>query len=220
MRTPTQKWLVFNMMISKELVKEWLDRYGVKNYTINDDLTVDVDGYVDLTSKRLKRIPIQFGNVSGGFYCSRNSLTSLKGSPISVGSSFNCMLNKLTSLEYIPKEIVGYFTCYDNQITSLIGGPEKVLGSYSCAKNKITSLKGCPEIVYEEFDCQSNALTSLEYMPQLVGNKFYFMKNNLEDTKLYDMSYAQIKAYYEERELSISIPVNDKTNPNRNIWAL
>jgi hypothetical protein len=31
---------------TKEEITQWLDEYKIKNYTINDDLTVNVDGSV------------------------------------------------------------------------------------------------------------------------------------------------------------------------------
>ena len=38
-------------MFTKEQIKQWLDKMGVENYTINKNLTVDVDGSVDLFNK-------------------------------------------------------------------------------------------------------------------------------------------------------------------------
>ena len=94
----------------------WLDTMGVKNYTINPDWTIDVKGYVYLDYKNLTEFPdyIKFNNVSGGFYCSKNQLTSLKGCPASVSGYFSCWNNQLTSLEGCPTKVGGYFGCYDN----------------------------------------------------------------------------------------------------------
>ena len=33
----------------KRQIKSWLDHCRVNNYTINDDLTIDVDGNVDIS---------------------------------------------------------------------------------------------------------------------------------------------------------------------------
>ena len=63
----------------KSEVEEILDILEIKNYTINSDLTVDVDNNVDISSRYLRVIPVQFRNVSGFFSCSHNQLTSLKG---------------------------------------------------------------------------------------------------------------------------------------------
>src|SRR5208283_6148173 len=79
---------------------KWLDTYGVTNYIINDDLTIDVKGSVSLSFKKLTKFPdfIKFNHVSGWFDCDNNQLTSLVGCPSSVGNSFSCSNNQLTSL--------------------------------------------------------------------------------------------------------------------------
>ena len=38
----------------RELIEKCLKEYNIKNYTINDDFTIDVDGVVDLKYKKLK----------------------------------------------------------------------------------------------------------------------------------------------------------------------
>lgn len=89
------KQLVEDMMsVDVAQTKEWLDEMGIKNYTINDDGTVDVDGNVSLNDKSLTSIPVQFGQVTGSFYCSHNRLTSLEGAPKEIGGSFTCRNNK------------------------------------------------------------------------------------------------------------------------------
>ena len=67
------------MFKTKEQIKQWLDENEVKNYTINKDLKVDIEGSVDLSYKNLKELPVQFGKVGGYFSCSDNQLKSLKG---------------------------------------------------------------------------------------------------------------------------------------------
>ena len=57
-------------------------KYKIENYTINDDMSISVDGYVDLSDKNLKSIPITFKEVSGYFSCHNNQLTSLEYSPL------------------------------------------------------------------------------------------------------------------------------------------
>jgi hypothetical protein len=78
-----------------KLITEWLDKMNVKNYIINDDLTIDVDGHVYLSSKNLDKFPdyIQFNVVNGDFRCKYNSLTSLRGCPKHVKGYFYCGKN-------------------------------------------------------------------------------------------------------------------------------
>ena len=103
------KYSSFNESFLSDLkIKGLCYKYGIKNYTINSDGTIDVDGDVNLSNYRnrpmgglpcskLKKLPLKFRKVNGFFNCSGNELISLVGSPISVGD-FNCSYNKLNSL--------------------------------------------------------------------------------------------------------------------------
>ena len=81
------------------------NHYNIRNYTINSDGTIDVDGSVNFSNKKLRKIPLKFNKVSGSFYCYENELTSLEGCPNYVGSVFSCGFNELTSLDGCPKEV-------------------------------------------------------------------------------------------------------------------
>jgi hypothetical protein len=154
-------------------------KYGIKNYTINPDGTVDVDGDVYLRRRNLKELPLKFGKVggyfncydnklttlegvpkevSGGFYCSHNQLTTLEGAPKEVGGNFNCSYNQLTTLEGSPKEVGGDFYCNNNQLTTLEGAPKEVGGNFYCDDNKLTTLEGSPKVVSGDFGCRNNPL--------------------------------------------------------------
>ena len=100
--------------MNKTEIIDWLNKYDIKNYVINEDLVVDVNGDVSLLFKELTEIPFQFGKVNGYFICSSNNFTSLKGCPEIINGDFYCYKNKLTSLEGCPEEIKGYFYCDDN----------------------------------------------------------------------------------------------------------
>ena len=92
-------------------------QYGINNYTINDDGSIDVNGYVNLINKGLTELPLTFNKVSGYFTCSNNQLTSLKGCPRWVGGNFYCTYNNLTSLEFGPDYVGGGFYCIYNNLT-------------------------------------------------------------------------------------------------------
>lgn len=106
----------------KERIDSICDRYGVKNYTINSDGTIDVDGDVDLTFESLHSLPLRFNKVSRNFTCSYNLLTTLAGSPKLVNGNFSCVDNKLTTLEHIPAVINGKFNAMDNIFISSYSG--------------------------------------------------------------------------------------------------
>ncbi len=120
-------------------------KYGIRQYTINDDMSISVNGYVDLSSKNLKSLPIKFKEVSGIFYCDNNQLTSLRGCPRTVGGDFYCNHNQLASLKYCPETVGGHFYCSNNQLTSLEGCPKTVSGGFWCYDNQITNFDGLPE---------------------------------------------------------------------------
>ena len=83
----------------KEEILTICEKYGIENYTINLDGSIDVEGSVYLFNMNLDKLPLKFNKVGGYFGCSNNNLTSLEGSPNYVGGSFSCSNNQLISLE-------------------------------------------------------------------------------------------------------------------------
>lgn len=92
------------------------DIYGIKNYTINDDGSVDVNESVNLSFKIMGEIRLKFGRVTGNFSVSGCSLTNLIGSPKIVYGDYYCEFNLLTSLEGCPNEIWGHFVMSYNDV--------------------------------------------------------------------------------------------------------
>ena len=92
-------------------------KYNIKNYTINGDGSIDVNGSVNLYNKGLTELPLVFNKVSGYFDCGRNKLTSLKGCPRWVGGYFYCTNNNLTSLGFGPDYVGSFFSCQYNNLT-------------------------------------------------------------------------------------------------------
>ncbi len=109
-------------------------QYGIENYTINSDGSIDVNGSVDLSFKNLTQLPLTFNKVSGYFYCSYNNLTSLKGSPRWVGGWFDCDHNNLTSLEFSPDYVGGWFSCETNPLIDNYCDTEIGSGFYTTLK--------------------------------------------------------------------------------------
>jgi len=106
---------------SPKPIIDWLDFMNIRNYTINKDLTVDVNGWVILAKKNLLDIPIQFGVVKGDFLCHDNKLTTLRGCPNEVHGRFICSNNFLKDLLFSPKIVTNYFWTTNNPLTSLKG---------------------------------------------------------------------------------------------------
>jgi hypothetical protein len=143
---------------AKDHMDQLCTKYRIKNYSINSDGSIDVDGNVDLSSKDLVHIPLKFNKVSGKFICDSNRLTSLEGCPKYVGGGFRCDANRLTSLEFCPTEVGGSFSCGDNRLASLEFCPTEVGGDFYCNSNRLTSLEGCPKEVGGDFICSNNRL--------------------------------------------------------------
>jgi len=152
--------------------------YGIENYTINSDGSIDVNGDVDLSIRNLKKLPLTFRHVSGNFNCYNNKLITLEGSPQKVEGNFYCSRNKLTSLEGSPQKVEGYFSCNNNQLTSLEGSPQKVEGNFSCDNNQLTSLEGGPQKVEGNFYCRNNQLKDVKGFPERFYGKEIFIFNN------------------------------------------
>jgi hypothetical protein len=93
-------------------------KYGIENYTINPDGSIDVNGDVNLWNRGLTELPLTFNKVTGWFDCGNNNLTSLKGSPRWIGGNFSCSRNELTSLEFSPDYVGDDFYCEGNYLTN------------------------------------------------------------------------------------------------------
>ena len=143
---------------NSELIRK-LEEFGIKNYTINNDGTIDVDGDVNLSRYNLIKIPFKFGRVTGRFYCLDNQLTSLEG---------------------CPEEVGGYFACSKNNLKNLIGGPQEVGGDYICINNVLESLEGCAGDIGGNFHYNNNQLEMLDCSSVINGN-IYCRGNNFKE---------------------------------------
>jgi hypothetical protein len=160
-------------------IHEICKKYGIKNYTINDDESIDVDGDVYLSGNRLTKIPLKFRNVSGYLDCRNNKLTSLEGCPKSIGGYFDCGQNQLTSLEGCPTSVDDSFSCSNNQLISLKGCATSVGGDFFCSYNQLNSLEGCPKSIGGYFHCENNKIVSFEG-PRHIVDVFYCVDNPIE----------------------------------------
>lgn len=143
-----------SFMIERE-VGRICKEYSIRNYSINDNGLVDVDGSVTIYGGiRLDKIPLKFGRVDGNFDCARNNLKSLEGCPEWINGSFNCEENNLTSLKGCPKYIRYDFLCMMNKLTSLEGCEDGVYqGQFICSGNPLKNFRGFPQLFKESFLC-------------------------------------------------------------------
>ena len=119
------------------VIKRKCKKYGIENYTINDDGSIDVDANVYLSNRGLTELPLKFRKVSGEFYCYDNKLTSLEGSPEKVGGYFDCSDNQLTSLEGISKYISFGIYCENNKLRDVQGIKDGWRGTFYVEGNPV-----------------------------------------------------------------------------------
>jgi hypothetical protein len=165
-------------------IDEICRKYGITNYIINEDGSINVNGNVRLVNENLTELPLRFNKVTGDFNCSGNQLTSLKGSPRWVGGYFYCDFNDLTSLEFSPDYVGDSFGCVDNDLTDLVGSPKEVGGYFYCASNQnLVNLKGYSEKIGKELVCHYTPLGSIfDRVDRHFLYTFNFYKIIKEDT--------------------------------------
>jgi hypothetical protein len=169
---------------NEEDIHRICEEYNIKNYIINDDLSIDVDGDVYLWNKGLTKLPLKFNKVNG---------------------HFNCSYNRLTSLEGAPKEVNRNFNCNNNQLTSLEGAPKKV-NRFECATNQLTSFKFSPSEIKGRFICTNNKLFSFEHLPVNIGDYIHYDFNPI--SCFFTLVNRDIELIYEFNELYVVQKVN------------
>ena len=141
-----------------------------KEYVINDDLTIDVWGDVEIMT--MENLPeyIQFGvahdefAIGGEYFGEKISkLDSLEGCPRQC-DSFTCRSSSIKNLKGCP-EVKTYLYLTDNpKLTSLVGAPKECF-TFSCYSSSIKNLKGCPKVRGDLNVSKNPNLESLEGAP-------------------------------------------------------
>ncbi len=179
-------------------IEDICQKYGIENYTINRNGSIDVNDDVDLSNTGFIKLPLKFNRVTGDFRCHCNHLKTLEGAPNKVDGSFFCQFNKLTSLEGAPKKVGDEFSCSWNELTSLEGAPKEISRSFYCYRNLLTSLEGSPQYINNGFYCDYNNIQTFEGAPDYI--KYFNCDNNLiyEIWKLFeDYSKVELFNYYD-----------------------
>lgn len=137
-------------MVDVNQIKDWLQTHYLLSgeYTIHEDLTVDVQGDVVVTNlPKNKNLSVKFGTVTGDFLIKTGLRPhSLKGTPQIVHGSFHIANN--------------------NKIDSLIHGPSWVGKSYVVGKNNpIKNLKGVSSHTDILIIHGNHMLDNLDHMP-------------------------------------------------------
>ena len=153
----------FKQHIDKYRIKRMLDSHHIRNYTINDDLTVDLNGpsytFYDF-------IPVKLNRVSGDIHYMSEKVRNKRGD---VGGS---------TLQYAPVRVDGNFICSGNPMKNLLGAPSYVGGSFICDDCDLETLEGAPDHVGRDFSARSNRLTNMTGGPKLVGGRIDLTYNH------------------------------------------
>jgi hypothetical protein len=168
------------MLNNKIAIKDWLLKNKIFSFTINDDLSVDVKGSVNLYMLKVDELPIQFGVISGDFNISCCQFKNLKGSPKHVFGSFNCSENPIESLEFVTQKIGGNFDCSFCRLKELT-----IKGNFNCSNNLLKSLVGAPLKINGKLNCKNNKLTKLSFFPSDVSE--IMLTRDKINKKLFEM---------------------------------
>jgi hypothetical protein len=154
----------------KVKIESVLRKYKIENYTINDDLTVDVNGKVEFSGNTFATLPIKFNVVNGDFKLTDcKKLTSLKGCPHHVGGTFWFKNNRIIrTLEDGPTTVDGNYVVGNSLIKDLRGSPKHIQQNYGITECLfLKSLNGCPETVGGVFSIyRAYGLPSIDYLPK------------------------------------------------------
>lgn len=168
------------MLKTTKQIEEYLASHQIHNFTIDNNLVVNVDGDVVLTDLKLSSLPCQFGVVTKSFDCSHNELRTLKGAPYQVGGYFMCSHNQLSSLEYGPNKVKGSYIAHYNQLTSLEFVSHEIGGDLIVCQNQLKNLLHCPNIIPGYLNAADNKLETLLGCAQEVGS-LHIANNKLEN---------------------------------------
>ena len=166
-------------------IEEICEKYNIRNYIINDDGSIDVDGDVFIYDEGLTEIPLKFNKVTGSVNFIQNKLTSLEGCPKEVGSFFDCRDNKLTTLEGGPKSVGGDFHCGNNNLTDLKGSPEEIGGKFGCINTNITSFVSDIKKLDGDFHCWGTPVGSIISITDIDFIRTFNTFRVLEDNVIY-----------------------------------
>lgn len=180
---------------SKDKIDRLCELHEIKDYTINDDGTIDVVGEINWGFKRWKKLPLKFRKVDGNFLIFNNhNLVSLEGCPTEVTGSFKFSAQEITSMkhvpekvgkdftvssfkmkkfDYFPKEIGGELSIFNSRIETLDLLPKEVFGKVSITENMfLRSIKGIPSIVHGNVLINgSRVVQSFEGLPKVIEGK-------------------------------------------------
>ena len=136
---------------------KWCEKHLPEGkWKVNSQGLVDVEGDVNFSNRKFRKLPVPFGRVNGDF--------DLDG------------CKQLMTLDGSPREVSGYFDCKGCiSLETLEGSPWEVGGWFSCLGcTRLQTLEGAPQRIGSWFNCMGcTSLQSLEGAPQSIGTSFF-----------------------------------------------
>lgn len=176
---------------------------------------IDYKNGLDLSSLKLKEIPVKFRNIAAAIDCSNNKLTSLDWAPNEIKGDFNMNKNKLSSLKGFPQKVEGVIILDGNPFTSLEGLPEVIESDFFCSKTNISSFNGAPRIIKGIADFSRNKLSSIDNLPNVMGDDLDIGDNPLLgslQSKTKEDIYTAYQSQTEKKQLGSAIPNSAKNS--------
>lgn len=131
---------------NREAIQDWLSEVGITDYTIDEQLVVNVNKSILVADKNIPYLPVQFGEIKGHFFFQNVGLKSLKGFPHTVKGRVSVVNNKLKSFRYSPDTITGDYAVNGNKFESFKNLRTKIGGVFFCHDNP---LKNIDDISFE-----------------------------------------------------------------------
>lgn len=174
------------------IIKKWIEDNCriIGNYTINNNMEIDVDGDVYMHDYLESELPgyIQFNKVDGDFYLYGNELKTLRGCPKEVGNDFGCSNSpKLETMKYCPKKVKYNIWCNNcTELKSLDGCPKTVQSLFCDGCTGLTTLKGCPKTIKDTLNCSKcTGLTTIKDGPKTIKGDLICTNTQLSVSDIY-----------------------------------
>ena len=168
--------------LTKAIIKAYIDEAGIKNYSINQDLSVNFNGDAVFDSRLCKTLkkdivanlgifPFKIVLADGNLVIARMFLISLLNMPPKVRGTFDVSTNKLRNLIHCPSQIDGDFICKGNKdLIDLEHGPIEVGNDYDASYCGLHNVHGLPHKINGDLRLSNNQLRSLPHNVEIEGN--------------------------------------------------
>ena len=215
MKTTFKKLLInesqTKFLNEESAIREWLDKMGVEDYSINGDMTVSVKGPLSLDDKNLEEIPVKFSEVGGSIDVTSNKLKRIDWAPATVNGDFDAWDNEIETLQGGPTEVKGSYDVDGNKITDLHGSPKTVGVSFIVSKNPLHGLAGCPQSVGSYFKAEACNLTEIDDLPRSVGTNIYLQGNHISSLKNINKFLKEVNAKNDAKGGKVVLSANPIT---------